>query len=301
MNAERLRPAMLAAMVALLAVYGYLNWHKVNFDLLRYGMMFGGEVSKDVTLTLDNRPVLHFRLPSSDIADMSRERQVVFQPLYAGKLDVLRKHREEVKFQFEGKAVSTKLIDGGDYLMAMLPGRKLYLVAREDARTIAAIAWNERTKGRSFVTCRGETFCRNTHPGSVTGLGPIEGPYLQSDYDPARRGLPFGAWAYGSTVAFSLEAAQPAKALLVFRMLKVAPTQQVRVIGKVMSTDMAQKKLAAVTAGGLTLYPDAVIVAVELDAGDNVFQMGFSRALRTAEDAPAKAAYITGIEMSEMP
>ena len=288
---------MLSAIVALVALYGYLNWYKLYFGVRQYGDIFGGDAAKHVTLILDNKPVLRFRLPSSDIADMNRERQVVFQPLYAGKLDVLRKHREEVKFQFEGKVVRTKLVDGGDYLMAMLPGRKLYLVAREDARTIAAIVWNERTKGRSLITCRGETFCRNTHPGAVKGLGPLEGPFLKNDYSPVRRGLPFGAWAF-SPFAFSLEAAQPAKALLVFRMLKVSPTQQVRVSGKVKSTDMAQKKSSAVIAGGLTLYPDAVIVAVELDAGDNPFRMDFSEALR----APlAKAAYITGIEMSEMP
>ena len=291
---------MLAAMVTLVTVYGYLNWYKLYFGVIQYREIFGGDVSKHVTLILDNKPVLHFRLPSSDIADMSHERQVVFQPLYAGKLDVLRKHREEVKFEFEGKVVPAKLVDGGEYLMAMLPGRKLYLVAREDARTIAAIVWNERTKGRPFVTCRGETFCRNTHPGTVKGLGPIEGPYLQSDYVPARRGLPFGAWAYAPAVAFSLEAAQPAKALLVFRILKVAPTQQVRVTGKVRSTEMARTKTSAVTAGGLRLYPDAVVVTVELDTGDNAFRMDFSQALRASEDAPAKAAYITGIEMSEI-
>ena len=301
MNAERLRPVMLAAMVALVAVYGYLNWYKLYIGSIQYGEIFSGDATKPLTLILDNKPVLHFRLPSSDIADMSRERQVVFQPIYAGKLDVLRKHRDEVKFEFEGKVVPTRLVDGDKYLMALLPGRKLYLVAREDARTIAAIAWNERAKGRSFVKCRGKTFCRDTHPGSVVGLGPVAGPFLQNDIDATRRGLPFGAWAYAPTVAFSLEAKQPAKALLVFRMLKIAPTQQVRVTGKVKSTDMAQKKSSAVLAGGLTLYPDAVVVAVELDAGDNAFRMDFSQALRAAEGVPAKAAYITSIEMSEIP
>jgi len=292
---------MLAAMAALVVVYGYLNWYKLDIGMVQKREIFGGDASKHLTLVLDNKPVLHFRLPSSDIADMDHERQVVFQPLYAGKLDVLRKHRAEVKVEFEGKVVPTKLADGGDYLMAMLPGRKLYLVAREDARTIAAIVWNERKKGRSFITCRGKTFCRNTHPGSVTGLGPIEGPYLQSDSEAARRGLPFGAWAYAPAVAFSLEAAQPAKALLVFRMLKVAPTQEVRVSGKVKSIEMAEKKTSTVTAGGLKLYPDAVVVAVELDAGDNAFRMDFSQALRAPQGVPAKAAYITGIEMSEIP
>jgi len=301
MNAERLRPVMLAAMVALVVVYASLNWYKPYIGVIQYGEIFGGDASKRVSLSLDNKPVLYFRLPSSDIPDMSRERQVVFQPIYAGKLDVLRKHLDEVKLKYEGKIVQTKLVDGGDYLMTMLPGRKLYLVAREDAHTIAAIAWNERAKGRSFVTCRGKTFCRNTHPGSIAGLGPIEGPYLQNDIEPTRRGLPFGAWAYAPTVAFSLEAVQPAKALLVFRMLKVAPTEQVRVTGNVKSIDMAQKKPAKVTAGGLTLYPDAVVIAVELQAGDNAFQLDFSQALRASEDAPAKAAYITGIEMREIP
>ncbi len=189
---------------------------------------------------------------------------------------------------YDDKARTSRLIAMKDFLVTQIADRRVYLVRREDARTIAGIVWNERRQTRDAVRCAAPAPCRQLRIRLGPGWGGLIGPYLITDISPRRRGLPRGRWVDGPESTLAIDAGVAGPAVLELKILRFAPTQKVRVNGHELTPVGTRRP---VYLAGHLLVPTHYRIPIEIVKGRNLIRIAFSNWLKSAPRPHAGYVY----------
>jgi len=188
---------VLVLMVGLLGLYFYLDRAMPEYAAANYHKIAAGKAALSVNLQVDGKTVVAFRLPASDFFDATGKYQVNFHAVEHARFRLLNSRLEKVSVSLNGQPVTVKRTAGKQYLLFLLPQKKLYITREGDARTIAALAWTERKHRKDIFDCRGSRLCPNIRFAGGDGIGLLDGPYLDTEQAAKRRGMPRGRWAFG--------------------------------------------------------------------------------------------------------
>lgn len=138
-NIQAHKAALLIAMASLLGVYFYVNFYKLYFVSNQYAQIIQGEYAPTMTINLDGKSLLSFRLPSSDLYDAGGKRQVNFHHLDQKIFEQLKSRIEEVQVKLAGKTIAVQVNSKKNYILFELPQKKIFLLQQDDFNTMAEI------------------------------------------------------------------------------------------------------------------------------------------------------------------
>ncbi len=290
MNGPVARMSVLMIGIGLIGAYFWLNQAKPVAALAALEQDLSGPPSSIWALALDKQVLISRHLPPTGIFDGEGSHQINIEPVPASLYERIREHRNRVTQVYDDKAQTSRLIAMKDFLVTQIADRRVYLVRREDARTIAGIVWNERRRIRDVVRCNDPILCRHVRIRLGRGWGRLVGPYLKTDISARRRGLPRGRWVEGPASPIAIDADGAVRAVLELRMLRLAPNQAIAIDGRVVEPASTNRP---VFVGGRLLVPTLYRLPLALDKGRNVVRIAYSNWVK--DGRPAVAAFVYGL------
>ena len=290
------RLAVLLLGLGLMGGYLWLNQSKALMAYTALRLDRDGPASSTWALALDKQVLISRRLPPTGIFDGVGRHQINIEPVPAALYDRIRAHRDRVTQVYDDKARTSRLIAMKDFLVTQIADRRVYLVRREDARTIAGIVWNERRQIRDVARCVDPALCRHLRMRFGPGWGRLIGPYLATDIDPRRRGLPRGRWVDGPMSPLAIDSDTAGRAVIDLKILRFAPTQKVMVNGHVLKPANVQRP---VRLAGRLLLPTDYRIPIEIMKGRNLLKFAFSNWLK--KSPRPHAGYVYGLTLAGRP
>lgn len=291
---------ILAGMSLLFVVYAYLNIGKLQYGAGHYREISHGAPAPLLTLRVAGETLAGFRLPSTGFFDATGQYQLNYRALDEASYQRLRQHFDETEVYWNGQAVKARKLEQKTFLALLLPRRKIYLVKDHDAKTIAALQWNENRRVQDVMRCSGKALCAQLRYGWTGGVGPLQGPFLDSDLMPQRRGMPRGRWGLGPATPFVIEARQATRARLSLLLLDTSPGQEVRIVGPgvdALAKGRVKTKLANIA--GKRFYPKRYLAKIFLQPGRNEFRIDYGDwAAGRGKPAGQAAAYLIHLDIS---
>ncbi|HHH35326.1 MAG TPA: hypothetical protein ENK48_00685 [Gammaproteobacteria bacterium] len=272
-------PLALLAVVAglvLFGVYLYLNAAKAPDAAQRLREIREGRPAPEVVLREGGEEVARFRLASTGFFDAEGARQLHFKRLDEVTFKLLQETLDQVSLTVDGESREYEGRVHKSFITLLLPRRKIFLVKEDGTRTIAALVWREKRLTPDVLRCQGKRLCPGLRLAWRGGVGPLEGPYLDTDLNPLRRGMPRGRWGLGPASSFVIESRQPARAMLRVVLLDPHREQRIRITGEgVVSQKRVKARNEMVVIGGKRLYPKKYLLEIRLKAGKNPFRIEY--------------------------
>ena len=304
MNIHRSAPsstvyfALVAAFIGL-ATYFYLNAGKLEKLRSEYTLFLSGSPAEEIILKRDGHELTRFRLASTGYFDFEGQRQLHFQILGKSKFDNLKGNLEETELIIGDNSADFDSASRTNFIAMQLPRKKIYLVREhgDSTRTISALLWQEKQRIRDVLRCQGKSLCNSLRFGWAGGVGPLEGPYLNTDLIPLRRGMPRGRWGLGPASIFIIESKAPANALLRIVSLDPIEKQSIQVTGKgVINQKRIKSETKILNIGGKRFYPKIYLVEIMLGEGRNRFSIEYSGWYSQEENGLNKrASYLVSV------
>jgi len=291
---------VLALMVGLLGLYFYLDRAMPEYAAANYHKIAEGKTALRVNLQVDGKPVAVFRLPASDFFDATGKYQVSFHALAQAPFRLLKSRLEKVKISLDGQPATVKRIAGKQYLLFLLPHKKLYLTRKSDTRTIAALAWTEIKHRKDIFDCRGSRLCPNIRFSDGDGIGLLDGPYLDTEQAMKRRGMPRGRWAFGPQTTIDIQSKLDTRAILSITALGIMKNQQLIFSGPVLKVKNMLKTPQAINVSGKLFYLKKYLAELQLKPGENNLVIKYSNWLKATPGEPRQlAAYMLHVNLIE--
>jgi len=289
------------AIVALLlfALYIYLNINKIEDNSIKWINIRNGKPALAVRLVLSGEAVFQQRLKESEIFDAEGIRQIYFMHLPKDLFARTQAAPESASLEIQQQKATLAKTKNRSALLAVTEDKRVYLLEEGELKYMMTVIWNERLRAGTIVRCATPGLCKSLAVDSGD-WGPVQGPFLETEYVPERRGLPKGRWAKGPGTVLRVLSASRRKVMMQIDLLGVLADQQVRFRGAATHVQKVDTEMPPVTAGGRALYPAIYLLQLDLQPGANYLEMSFSTWLEpTAEGANPLAAYVMAIGMKE--
>jgi len=283
-----------------LGLYFYLDRGMPEYAAANYHKIAAGKTALRVNLQVDGKTVVAFRLPASDFFDATGKYQVNFHALEQVPFRLLKSQLKKVSVSLDGHPATVKRIAGKQYLLFLLPHKKLYLTRAGDTRTIAALAWTERKHRKDIFDCRGSHLCPNIRFAGGAGIGSLDGPYLETEQAAKRRGMPRGRWAFGPQTAIDIQSKLNTRAILSITALGITKNQQLMLSGPVLKVKNMEKTSRAVNVSGKLFYLKKYLAELQLKPGENKLMIKYSNWMKATPGEPRQlAAYMLHVNLVE--
>ena len=263
-------------MVGLFGVYLYLNSGKMTRAGAEYRAILAGRPAPELVLRESGEDVARFRLASTGFFDAEGVRQLHFQRLDEVTFKLLQETLGEAELMLDGAPLEFQGKAHKNFITLLLPRHKVFLVKEDGTRTIAALVWREKRNTPDVLRCRGKALCQGLRLAWAGGVGPLEGPYLDTDLNPLRRGMPRGRWGLGPASSFTIESARPTRALLRIALLDPSPRQAIRVTSKgIVRQQRVKAGKEVLDIAGKRLHLKKYLLEIALGAGRNEFHIEY--------------------------
>ena len=300
MLVRKCQGVMLLLMVGLLGLYFYLDRAMPEYAAANYHKIAAGSPALSVDLRVDDKTVATFRLPASDFFDATGKYQVNFHALDPARFRLLNARLKKLSVSLNGQPVTVKRIAGKQYLLFLLPQKKLYLTREGDTRTIAALAWTEEKHRKDIFACRGSRLCPNIRFAGGAGIGMLDGPYLDTEQAAKRRGMPRGRWAFGPQTTIDIQSKLDSRAILSITALGITKNQQLIFSGPVLKVKNVEKTSRAVNVSGKLFYLKKYLAELHLRPGVNNLAIKYSNWMKATPGEPRQlAAYMMHVNLME--
>jgi len=299
MRSQLIKFVVAGASVLLMAVYFFMNQHKLETLSGDWADISAGEVASGVQLMLAGQLVFQQRLKDSEIFDKEGVRQIYF--LHLPK-SIFARTKAEIK-------VASLVIDQQDIalsgtsnkaaLLAVTADKRVYLLEEGELKYMMTVIWNERLQAGNFILCVTKGLCDSI---SITSnhWGAMQGPFLDSDIIPGRRGMPKGRWVTGPRATLDIQSAKQQKVLVQINLLSEFPDQELSLRGVVAPLQTVNADSDPLDAGGRLLYPVVYVVHLNLQPGANKLDMTFSKwSGPESKGVNNLAAYFTAIGLKQ--
>lgn len=297
MRSRLMQLALMIAALSLLAVYIYLNINKLENITRKWMNIVNGKPALELRLALSGDVVFQQRLKASAIFDADGIRQIYFvhlpNDLFARTRDGLESASLAIRQQ---KTAVTKTQDQSA-LLAVTEDKRVYLLEEGELKYMMTVIWNERLRAGTIVQCTTPRLCESLRVESGD-WGPVQGPFLDTEYVPERRSLPKGRWVKGPETVLRIQSGSRQEVTMQISLLGVLADQHLRFRGAATRVQKVDRDMPPVTAAGRELYPAVYLLALDLQPGVNYLEMSFSNWLEpTAAGANPLAAYVVAIGM----
>jgi hypothetical protein len=283
----------------LLMIYLYLNINKIESISRDWINIEDGQPALELQLELAGEKVYQQRLKTSEIFDADGVRQIYFIHLPKRLFARTRAGLESASLTIQQQETALTLTKNPSALLAVTEDKRVYLLEEGELRYMMTVIWNERLRSGTIVQCATPRLCKSLAVDS-RDWGPVQGPFLDSEYLPERRGLPKGRWAKGPETVLRIQSGSRQRAVMQINLLGVLEDQQVRFRGAATGVQKVDKDMPPVLAAGRELYPAIYLLQLDLQPGANYLEMSFSGWLEPgAQGANTLAAYVVAIGMKE--
>jgi|GEM_PF-2981241 len=294
-----IKPVVMGLMLVFMLVYFFLNSAKLTTLGEQWAQMRQGESAPVARITLGGRTVWQKRLLSTGFFDGSGTRQVHYLSIDGSLLQQLQAAQDGVKVSVGGVVAESAAIHRGvsGLVRVDMPSTRLYFAAEDNFRSLALAAWNENVASHKLVMCLPAALCQ-TLKLSSRDWGRVEGPYLKTDINPLRRGMPRGRWMVGPRTAINVHSAQDQHVVMLVSLLGLLPDQQIAFRGAVAKVQQVKVKHESITVSGAVYYPKSFIVYMDLKTGDNALVIAYSKWKKPAQTGSSPlAAYLMGMKI----
>jgi len=287
------------ASLLLFAIYVYLNINKIDDISNNIGNIESGVPALEVRLELSGAAVFRQRLKASEIFDSDGKRRIYFVHLPKDLYSRMRAGLESARLVIGQQESSVTKTKNPAALLAVTEDKRVYLLEEGELKYMMTVIWNERLRSGTIVQCTTPRLCKSLDVDS-RDWGPVEGPFLDSDYIPERRGLPKGRWVKGPRTVLQIQSASRQKVTMQINLLGVMADQELRFRGAATQVQKLDRDAPPLNAAGRELYPAIYLLALDLQPGANYLEMSFSNWLEPAnEGANPLAAYLVDIGFKE--
>lgn len=291
--------AVMIASILLLAVYIYFNINKI-YSIPREWISIGsGKTALDVQLELSGEVVFQQRLKESEIFDVEGVRQIYFIHLPKGLFSRTHAGLESASLTIQQQKTTLTETKNPSALLAVTADKRVYLLEEGELKYMMTVIWNERLRSGTIVRCTTPRLCKTLAVDS-SDWGPVQGPFLDSEFVPERRGLPKGRWAKGPATVLQIQSGARQKVMMQINLLGVLADQQLRFRGAATHVQKVDRDTPPLTAAGRELYPAIYLLELDLKPGINYLEMSFSTWLEpVGQGANPLAAYVVAIGLKE--
>ena len=299
MRSQLIKSIVMAASILLMMTYFFLNQHKLGTLHDHWADISDGEAAPGVQLMLAGEPVYQKQLKDSEIFDQAGVRQIYF--LHLPK-DIFARTQAEIKdasLVIDRQNIALTGTANQSALLAVTADKRVYLLEEGELKYMLTVIWNERLRAKEFVRCLPAELCASI---SITSndWGPVQGPFLDSDISPDRRGMPKGRWVRGPRAGFAIQSGQQQKVWLQINLLSAFPDQELRLRGAATPLQKVNTDANPLEAGGQLLYLGVYVILLDLQPGANRLEMAFSKwSEPSREAANPLAVYVTEIGLKE--
>ena len=299
MRSQLIKFVVVGTSLLLMAVYFFMNQHKLETLSGNWADISTGEVASGIQLMLAGQPVFQQRLKDSEVFDKEGIRQIYF--LHLPK-SVFARTKAEIKVAnlvIDQQDIALSSTSNKAALLAVTADKRVYLLEEGELKYMMTVIWNERLQAKKFMRCVTKGLCDSI---SITSnhWGPMQGPFLDSDIIPGRRGMPKGRWVMGPRTAFDIQSAKQQKVLVQINLLSEFPDQELSLRGAVAPLRNVSTNPDSLEAGGRSLYPGVYLVPLNLQPGANRLEMAFSKWSKpVSEGANSMAAYVTAVGLKQ--
>jgi len=294
-----MKAVVMALMLVFMLVYFFLNSTKLTSLGEQWAQMRQGESAAVALITVHGRTVWQKRLLSSGAFDGTGRRQIHYLSIDASLLQQLESARGDFIVSVDGVAADRAAIQHGvsGLIRVDLPTTRLYFAARDNFRSLALAAWNENLAAHELVACLPPALCQ-TLTLSSRDWGRVEGPYLKTDIDSVRRGMPRGRWMAGPRTAINVNSQQDRSVAILIDLLGLLPDQRIAFQGAVSKVQRVRLKIESIAISQDVYYPQRYIVYMDLKSGDNALVIDYSKWRKPSRPgASALAGYLLGMKI----
>ena len=295
---QALRIITLSIMLVLMAVYFYLNAGKLEILKIASDRIVNGPTVRPVSVRMGKVLVYAGSLPSSDIHDSRGEKQINFLQLTDELLAMVKTTGRRLVVSLGEESAPALPYGNQGLLIAEFSDRTIRVFAESNSNAIIHSIYQDRLQSRDIVECLDQAACTTVKLQSDQ-WNEITGPYLNTDINPDRRGLPKGRWLFGPSTELQLHSESEQTVQLLIYLFSTLPQQQVRFEGEaVVKTNEFQMSALAQVAGRMHLFPRAFMLELQLEQGKNPINVVFSSALQpTQRRTLPLAAYLTRVRI----
>jgi len=299
MISRLLKLIALIASLVLLTVYIYLNNNKIK-DISREWINIGnGEAAFEVQLALSGVTVFQQRLKASEIFASAGNRQIYFVHLPKDLFARTQAELDTASLEIEQQKAAVTKTQNNSALLAVTDDKRIYLLEEGELKYMMTVIWNERLRAGTIVQCTTPRLCKSLAVDSGD-WGPVEGPFLDTDYVPERRGMPKGRWAKGPKTVLRIQSGARQRVTMQSNLLGVTSDQELAFRGAATQVQKVDRDTPPLNAAGRELYPAIYLLVLDLQPGANYLEMSFSSWLEPAgEGANPLAAYLVDIGFKE--
>lgn len=299
MFSRLLRLTVMIAGLLLFGFYIYLNNNKIEMIPKNVESIENGETALEARLELSGEVVFQQRLKASEIFDAEGLRQIYFIHLPKSLFARTQAELESASVAIRQQKAAVTETKNPSALLAVTKDKRVYLLEEGELKYMMTVIWNERLRSGTIVHCTTPRLCKSLAVDSGD-WGPVQGPFLDTEYLPERRGLPKGRWAKGPETVLRIQSGSRQNVMMQINLLGVLPDQQVRFRGAATHVQKVGRDMPPVPAAGRELYPAIYLLQLDLQPGANYLEMSFSTWLEpSAEGANSLAAYVVAIGMKE--
>ena len=299
MRSEIMKPIVIGLSLLLMVVYINMNSYKLGAAFNYWGDINAGAAAPNVQIMLGDEMVYQQRLKSSELFDAAGQRQLSFIRLPKGDLARIKAQMDVVKLTLGGQAVVLSGTSDRSRLFIRTADKIIYLLAGDELKPMMLAIWNEQSKGlNTFPQCLSAGLCETLRIRSQD-WGALDGPYLDTELRSDRRSMPRGRWSLGPKTTLNIQSERQQTVLMLINLLGVVPDQKLAFNGAgVTKAKRIKRDSTPLDAGGRTFYPKAFIVQMDLQSGDNMLEIAYSKwSQSTSKGALPVAAYMTSIKL----
>lgn len=299
MISRLIKLTMAVGALLLMAVYFYMNFNKVGFVANGWASIKNGKIASRIELELSGVPVFQHHLKASEILDAAGKRQIHFVHLPSDIYTQTQADIESASLEIDEQTVSLSKVKNKSALLAVTSDKRIYFLEEGELKFMMTVIWNERLRAGSLVQCATPGLCKSLKVSS-NDWGPVQGPFLDSEFSLERRNLPKGRWATGPETVLNIQSRKAQKVWMQLHILGVFADQELRLRGSATQVNKFETKSEPVNAGGWTLYPAAYLITLDLKPGDNYLEVSYSKWSEPVSPGAAPlAAYVVAIGLKE--
>ena len=163
--------------------YLFLNWEKLGVELVGYHYLEESEPKKTFIIKNQGALLANYDLPTSDMFDQSRQRQLNFRYLSKDRLEKIRGLLPNSEYWLNKDRLSHVVIQNYPNAVSFsLAKKKIYLLAPPHAEQFAKFVEKEKIDRADVVSCTGSIpFCHSIKILAMGGISEVKDQILKVD------------------------------------------------------------------------------------------------------------------------
>lgn len=283
----------------LLATYLFLNLSKLTAIPTVWTDISSGNKALTTRLKLNGKAVFKKPLKSSEIFDKAGKRQIHFIHLPKDVFAQAHVEIETARLEVDHEDVPLTSTKDKTALTAITDNKRIYLLKEGELKYMMTVIWSEQLSSGRIVQCVTPALCKSLSISSKF-WSPVQGPFLETEFNPDFRGLPKGRWALGPKTVFTIQSARQQKVWMQMNLLGVFEEQELSFLGSATRVQKFDSDSVPLNAGGKTLYPAIYVLSLDLKPGSNYLEMTFSDWIKpVTENNNPVGAYVTVISLKQ--